>query len=546
MKYFHCDVLVIGGGETGIRAAVEARRQGADKVLLLTKGVFGAAGVMFSPLANGWDMQAATGENDPEDSPEIHYQDILNAARGVCDPRLAKILTLEAAERVQDLERLFGLSLVPGESGKPRQVYGCFSSKNRAYQAAEPKVIKEKMAKSIGTFGITLMENHMAVRLLVKENQCCGAVCLSRSGEYSILYAGAVVLGAGGATGIFQHNFASGGMCGDGYLLALEAGCTLANMEFMQFGWGILAPKYKFLFLDRLLYLSPKFEFQMEHRFSWPLEEILSDHAKHFPFSCCDKSYQADIAVFKETLGNGGRGVSVDISNIPLAKLEEIPVWHSWCQWFGEENNPYEHKMRITPFAHACNGGVVIDENAMTQVCGLFAAGEMAAGPHGADRLGGNMHTACQVFGARAGAGAARWARENPQKPGKELSWEALKTGGEKYKISEMKEELGKLMWENANVARNDQSLAAALNKVTELKNALPDCCLKEQRWDYYECKSSLAVAEAILNGAFLRTESRGSHYREDYPETEKKPYLLRTTLEGARIKTVKGPVFGE
>lgn len=98
MKYFHCDVLVIGGGETGIRAAVEARRQGADKVLLLTKGVFGAAGVMFSPLANGWDMQAGTGENDLEDSPEIHYQDILNAARGVCDPRLAKILTLEAAE----------------------------------------------------------------------------------------------------------------------------------------------------------------------------------------------------------------------------------------------------------------------------------------------------------------------------------------------------------------------------------------------------------------------------------------------------------------
>ena len=133
MRDIFCDVLVVGGGETGIRAAVEARRCGAEKVILATKGAFGEAGVIFSDITFGWDMQAATGENDPSDSKEVHLEDIMHAAQGTCSRKLAAIVVEEAPQRLRDLEELFGLELYKGENQKPRQVYGCFSSKNRKH-----------------------------------------------------------------------------------------------------------------------------------------------------------------------------------------------------------------------------------------------------------------------------------------------------------------------------------------------------------------------------------------------------------------------------
>lgn len=540
-----CDVLVIGGGETGIRAAVEAKRSGAEQVLLLTKGKFGSAGVMFSELTYGWDMQAATGENDRSDSTDSYLQDVLNGAQGVCSPTLARIVTEESPDRVRDLVDLFHLELVTNKDGKPRQVYGCFSSKNRSYQFTHPAQIKENMKDSIQHYQIELLEQYMAVHLICQDGICRGAVALSKRGEPLCCLAGATILAAGGATGIYQHNFASAGMTGDGYCLAYQAGCTLANLEFMQFGLGVLAPKYKALFLDRLLYLHPQIKFQREHRFPRPLDEMMTQHAKHFPFSCSDDSYHLDVAIFQETLENNGQGVAVDISNIPMEKLEEIPVWELYYNWFEPERNPYDHEMRITPFAHACNGGVKIGAGAETELPGLYAAGEMVSGPHGANRPGGHMHAACQVFGTRAGRNAAHYAQAHPPQPLTPPAIELSRTEGERIDFRTLRRHIGALMWRNVNVVRNGPDMASALHAVQDYQQTIGHCRIEPgQAWDYYETRSTLLSAQLILSAALARQESRGSHYREDFPQTEAIPYVVKLKQGTSGVTVEIAPSF--
>lgn len=542
MKELSCDVLVIGAGETGIRAAVEAKRCGAEKVILANKGALGTTGVMFSELTYGWDMQAATGENDPTDSKDIHLSDILNAAQGTASAELASIVVNESSDRLADLQDLFGLELATWEgSSKPRQVYGCFSTKNRAYQFVDPRRIKASMADSVKRYGITLLENTLIASLVVHEGRCIGAVGVDRGNELYLISAGATVLSAGGATGIFKHSFASPGMYGDGYALGLRAGCRLANMEFMQFGLGVLEPRYRALFLDRLMYLEPRIGFTMDHAFPRPLKELLAEHSKHFPFSCIDDSFNVDVAIFKETLANGGEGVPVDISHIPTEELEKIPVYRLWRGWFGPDLDPHENTLRVTTFAHACNGGIMINADAATDVPGLYAAGEMASGPHGANRLGGNMHAVCQVFGARAGRKAGSYAAaagsRTDIKPFCTLP--SGKSRGHEF-YAGIKQELGDLLWENVNVLRNEVGLTKTLSRAKELCVRLSEIDPSpEEYWDHSEASSAALTAWAIAGAALSRTESRGSHYREDHPATDPKPYVVKIKLNGKELDFV-------
>lgn len=530
----YCDVLVIGGGETGIRAAVEAKRQGAKDVLLVTKSKYGSSGVMFSNITFGWDMQAATSQNDPTDNKEVHLKDIMNASQGTANEKMARILTEEAPYRVKDLEQLFDLELYRRKDGSERQVYGCFSTKDRSYQFVHPDEIKKKVADSIHKYGVELFDECMVTDLVIQDGKCIGAYALDRENQVWKLHAGATILAAGGATGMYEHNFACEGMTGDGYALALRAGCTLANMEFMQFGLGLLEPKYRALFLDRLMYLQPTIEFEQEHHFPLPLKDILTMHSKHFPFSTIDASYLFDVAVFEETLANHGKGVSVDLSVIPLEKLEEIPVWDLYYHYFDEDKDPYTHKLRITTFAHACNGGVKIDENAATGIEGLYAAGEMITGPHGANRLGGNMHAACQVFGTRAGKNATQYAQEHMEN--KEMEFEAHPTQSSSVsakEYSDAKIRIGKVLWENANVKRNAEGLEKALQELAKeealLKEGVPS---GEALWDYYELRNTILASKAIVQSAYERNESRGGHYRSDFPQTDETSYVVECKYE--------------
>jgi fumarate reductase (CoM/CoB) subunit A len=431
-KTFDTDVLVIGGGGAALRAAVAAHDAGA-RVIVALKGKLGQCGATMSPNSRGvaWQMadecpNAADGA-DAHDSPEVHFRNILDAGLGMADPDLARILTYEVVERAEELER-WGLQFIPDPAGRKRHytAYSCFGDRPRAHgilnsghgHAGDIVVV---LGKQIAQHEVTVHEDVFVTDLIAHNGVCLGALALGPDGQIIAYRAGAVVLGTGGARQIYPT--APGrtpvDTTGDGYAMALRAGATLTNMEFGQY----------------MLHAVPPFPVQCTGSF-WALyptlrnrhgedalapylppgmsrEQAMWERTLHYPFSCRDASGSLDVAIASEV--RAGRGseqgaLYLDFSGVDLRAFSPSRPQHLPEDRDGPAVLP-DGLVQVRPSAHAINGGVLIDERAATTLPGLYAAGEVAAGPHGADRLGGGMVTNCQVFGARAGRFAAEYAR---------------------------------------------------------------------------------------------------------------------------------------
>lgn len=239
------DVLVIGGGGMAGRAAIEASRQGA-RVTMVMKGEFGKSGTSAARVAEAAGYNVADGLVDPEDNPAEHYKDILAAAAGMCDERLARIVAEEAPETLRELERMG----VPFHMNGDRylEVVGCFASRPRMHVIpghAEPIVAAQR--REILGLGVPVYEHTMITSLLVRDGICLGALGLDARGDLVVFQAAATVLGTGGAGKLFLHNLNPPDITGDGYALGYRAGADLVNMEFMQAGPSIVHPLHTIL-----------------------------------------------------------------------------------------------------------------------------------------------------------------------------------------------------------------------------------------------------------------------------------------------------------
>lgn len=525
------DVLVLGAGAAGIRAAIAARDEGAQ-VLIVSKGAFGKSGSSFYPLSPGWGIQASAPET-PEDSPDVHLADVLEAAQGVCRPELARILTAEAPDRIRELQA-WGLPFEKHEDGSYVRVRGCFSSRERCFQVSGVRAIARAFRSQLERRGVRILEHHMAVRLVLDENgECRGAIVANREGKVELFLASATVLATGGAGQLFRWNLNTQDITGDGQALALEAGAAVENMEFFQIGMGIVSPLKRGLFLDRVFIFNPPLRDHAGHEIL-PSEipapfdpaDCLRIRGYHYPFTSRYISRYVDYAIYKRLLA-GEKSILVDLGGVPKEELIGTPLARIWYEWLLEAGfDPQSSPLEITLCAHAFNGGLCIDEEGWTGVPRLFAAGEVAAGPHGADRPGGNMHAACQVFGARAGRAAA--ATPAPQK------WEdfsrllnqmegeinALLRRDSGLSVEEAHRRLQRAMWENVLVARDSESLNQALEEINALRERSREFYLARPGHLYMALalRNMLTVGEIIVRAAALRRESRGSHWRVDFP----------------------------
>jgi fumarate reductase (CoM/CoB) subunit A len=249
------DVLVIGGGGMAGRAAIEAKRCGAS-VRMVMKGEFGKSGTSAAKVAEAAGYNVADGAVDPEDNPEEHYKDILAAAAGTCDERLARIVAEDAPETLREFERMG----VPFHMDGNRylEVVGCFASRPRMHIIpghAEPIVAAQR--RETLRMGVPIHEHTMITSLLVQDGACVGATALNATGEIIVFQAGATVLGTGGAGKLFLHNLNPPDITGDGYALGYRAGAELVNMEFMQAGPSIVHPVHNTL-NAWLLALTPR------------------------------------------------------------------------------------------------------------------------------------------------------------------------------------------------------------------------------------------------------------------------------------------------
>ncbi len=556
------DVLVVGGGGAGGRAALSAAESGA-RVMLALKGVFGTSGATAYRVASVAGFQAATGLADPDDTPDEHFNDIVRAAQGMCNERLARIVATEAPTVLEDLVKR-GVDL-DTEDGRPVISTGCFASRPRMYWIrGHGHSIVSALGRALRAHGVDIRERVVVTSLLVADGGCAGATLLDRDGRLVAVRAGATVLCTGGAARLFAPSIVPPEITGDGYALAYRAGADLANLEFIQFGFGVVQP-VTYLLSGSLWHLVPEMRnARGESVLSRYLpagvtpETCADARATHYPFSSRRPDRFIDIAAHTEVLEGRGTprgGILLDFRDTG-AQRARLPAtvgrrWEYLRQTLGEHGvDPETTPIEVSVFGHAFNGGVLIDEWGRSTLDGLYAAGEAAAGPHGADRLGGNMLMTSQVFGLRAGRAAATAAMATAPRgiDDAALHAEAMRLAAMRrpdgpHALGDLLARLQRQMWRIA-IVRHERSLRECLEDIGEVEDALPAACVvgPDDVRRAMELENLLLVGRLVTTAALARRESRGSHYRADFPETDDTVWrrsLVVRRVDGRPVQTL-------
>ncbi len=525
-------VLVIGSGGGGIKASLEAAGRGAE-VLLVSEQSFGTSGSTFYPGVPGWGMCCVLFEGDSE---EKYLEDILEAGQGAADPKLSKIIASEATKRFRELEG-YGLEFAKTQDGEYASVIPCFGKIMRGSATYGIDKIRKVMWKQLMKSGVKVRQNVTAVCLVVKDGVCCGAVVIDETDSLCFIRAKATVLATGGACGLYKFSLATKEQTGDGYLMALEAGARLINLEFIQFIPGITKPVSKTLFQEKNLDTFPKITNKEGREFLYDylpedvtMQQCLTERAKHGPFTNVDCSRYMDIAMVEEwragrAFPEGGLHMQYPASVLE-DKRQSIT---SWLEWMGTKGiDVVKEGFDMLPHAQGFNGGIYIDENASAGVPGLFAAGETAGGPHGADRLGGAAIAATQVFGKIAGASAADYAKKakTPDVSESFALKHLVKTistqSGGITDIDAAMEVIKTIMWDCGSIVRSEEQIKSGLKKIESIEASFNPLEHFEKGIDIKKVsklRSFIKISKLLLTLMDYRKESRGPHYRLDFPD---------------------------
>ena len=579
MQISEHDVLVIGAGGAGLRAAIEASAAGA-RVGLVTKSLLGKA---HTVMAEG-GIAAALANVDSRDDWKVHFADTMRGGQYMNDPTMAELHARESPARVRELEAWGAVFDRTPDQRILQRNFGGHKYPRLAHVGDRTGL---EMIRTLQDHGIHLgMDVHMEftiTRLLTDGGRIAGAFGYDRErGGFRLFRAGAVVLATGGIGRAFRITSNSWEYTGDGHALAYEAGAELIDMEYVQFHptgmvWppsvrGILVTEgvrgeggvlrnsdgRRFMFDDiPELYRSQTADNAEE---GWRYTQ--GDKEARRPPELLTRDHVARCIVreIREGRGSPHGGVFLDIAWI-REKIKDsedrirrkLPsMYHQFRELAGIDIT--REPMEVGPTTHYVMGGVRVDgETQMSSVEGLFAAGECAGGLHGANRLGGNSLSDLLVFGKRAGEHAAAWAASHPRglsaaaetEQADRARREALAPlerqddGGSGVGAYAIQSELQDLMQSRAGIVRNREDLEAALEGVLALQQRAAKVSAFGNRsynpgWHTaLDLPNLLMVSEALVRTAMLREESRGAHFREDFPA--KDDHWGRTSLLVAR-----------
>tara|TARA_R110000868_G_scaffold46376_12_gene153284 strand:- start:644 stop:2341 length:1698 start_codon:yes stop_codon:yes gene_type:complete len=535
MIHLETDVLVVGAGGAGMYAAIAAARNGAD-VILADKSMISRGGATIMAQMT---TAAALGDQEP-DSWEKHYQDTLEAGRGLCNEELAAILCREAIDRIREMDdwkvgwarkdgKITGV-MAPGHS-VPRCVYVDFLNTGPAVA----KCLRTQVARADT---VTRVSGLAINDVVVDDGVVTGAVGWNLEDEQPVtIAANAVVIAAGGLTRLYQRNSASVNMNGDGYAMALRAGAELIDMEFPQFfPIGHLAPRL--VGMDPIMW--DPFRYKLGGRlFNAEGEEFLHRYGGEDAEKYTTTRDIISYGITKEN--EAGRatengGVHLSFTHIPEEKLREAfgPVIDKLA---ANGIDLTKDTVEVAPIAHYHMGGIRVNGRMETSVAGLYGAGEVVGGANGANRLSGNAIPEAFVFGERAGRFAAEYARGRNRAWSDDAAAEHIdrldglvarqSDDSDPAVLGEMWFELQRLMWEKVGVLRTADKLEAALARIREMRTDLhalvpaADTAFNMTLQDWYDLRSALLTAEAVTLAAINRRESRGAHQREDFEEMD-------------------------
>jgi succinate dehydrogenase / fumarate reductase flavoprotein subunit len=554
------DVLVVGAGGAGLRAAIEARVAGAD-VGLVCKSLLGKA---HTVMAEG-GVAAALGHVAQSDSWQVHFRDTMVGGKLLNNPRMAELHATEAPERVRELE-LWGAVFDRTTDGRILQrPFGGHSHPRLAHVGDRTglEMIRTLQDRAVA-LGIQVYMECTVTRLTTGPGGITGAFGYWRTTGLPIVFpAKAVVLATGGIGKAYEVTSNSWEYSGDGQALAYEAGAELIDMEFVQFHptgmvWppgvrgllvteavrgegGILRNNAGERFMWKYLPEDRRAEYAAtdEEAASWvtALSEGRQTDARRPPeLSTRDNVARAIYTEVREGRGSPHGGVFLDISYLPPETVRrKLPSMYEQFKELADVDIT-TGPMEVGPTTHYVMGGIRVDaDTGATSVAGLYAAGEVAGGMHGANRLGGNSLSDLLVFGARSGAAAAAAAASQDGEPhldpvqvqaaSRDLAAPLERADGEDpYAIQR---DLQTLMQRRVGIFRTADDLEEAERDLAELRRRLASAKVTGGRtfnpgWDLvFELGSLLTVSEAITRCALQRTESRGAHSRLDYPETD-------------------------
>jgi succinate dehydrogenase / fumarate reductase, flavoprotein subunit len=522
------DVLVIGSGAAGMRAAIAAHNAGRAVVVVGKRLMRDAHTVL---AAGG--INAALGTVDPEDSWQQHFSDTLNEGYYLSDPQVVEIMAKEAPQAIEELVA-WGADFARTEDGKLDQRYFGAHKYRRTCYAGDytGREILYTLADRVESLKIPFVEHQYVTSLLVHENTCFGAMTFDMTtGERTVFFADAVVLAAGGHTRLWRRSSSRlGENTGDGMYLALKAGVELADMELVQFHpTGMVAPED---WAGTLVTEAVRGE--GGYLLNRNGERYMVNYdAERMELSTRDRVALANYTEIIEGRGGPNGGVFLDISHRAKAYiLEKLPrMYHQFIE--AQNLDISEEPMEVAPTAHYTMGGVVVDPYThATTVSGLYAAGEVTSGLHGANRLGGNSLAETVIFGRHAGEAAATYsanlgARVQPPEMVKaahdELS--AFVKPADEDALT-LLDSLRDNMWENCGVMRNEERVQNGLARLEQIREAAKragtgtgaDQVLRLAA--VLDLQGAIVSAETTLLGALERRESRGAHQRIDFPET--------------------------
>ncbi|HYZ87383.1 MAG TPA: fumarate reductase/succinate dehydrogenase flavoprotein subunit [Bryobacteraceae bacterium] len=579
------DVLVIGAGGAGLRAAVAAASKGVS-VGLISKSLLGKA---HTVMAEG-GIAAALANVDDRDSWRVHFADTMRGGQYLNNPRMAELHAKEAPDRVRELEAWGALFDRTKDGRILQRNFGGHKYPRLAHVGDRTGL---EMIRTLQDHGIHQgMAVHMectVITLLKSGGRIAGAFAYDRErGRFKVLPAKAVVLATGGIGRAYKITSNSWEYTGDGHSLAYHAGATLMDMEFVQFHptgmvWppsvrGILVTEgvrgeggvlrnsegRRFMFDD----VPPNYRAQTTDNEEEGWRYTQGDKNARRPPELLTRDHVARCIVreIREGRGSPHGGVYLDISWIKSKmpnsaehiKRKLPSMYHQFKQL--ADIDITAEPMEVGPTTHYVMGGVRVDaDTQMSDVPGLFAAGECGAGLHGANRLGGNSLSDLLVFGNRAGACAAEFAQASgtPSPDSRQIELAAAEalapfarpSGENPYVIQQ---ELQEMMQDRVGIVRRQDDLECALGHLQTLWKRAAETGVQGNReynpgWHTaLDLRNLLTVSEAVTRAAIERKESRGAHFRDDYPNKDEsfgKVNILLSKAEDGSMQVRRVPV---
>ncbi len=548
-------MVVIGTGAAGLRAAIAAHQAGCEVTVIGKRARKDA----HSVLAAG-GINAVLGTRDPEDTWQQHFGDSLREGYWLSDPRVVELMAREAPEAIRELDE-WGCEFARTPDGRiDQRFFGAHTYRRTCYAGDfTGRAMIKALGQQVLDLGIEVIEGQYVSSLLVDDGICFGAYAFDiNTGDRTVWLADAVVLAAGGHTRIWRRSSSRRDENnGDGMYLALRAGCRLADMELVQFHpTGMVMPEEVAGTL-----VTEAVRGEGGRLFNAEGERYMERYdASRMELSTRDRVALANYTEIAEGRGGPNGGVFLDISHVGkdliLEKLPRMYRQFIEYQMLDISSSP----MEVAPTAHYSMGGVVVDPDThATAVEGLYAAGEVTAGLHGANRLGGNSLAETIVFGRRAGEAAAALSRSRDVQlrsratiaaAGDEL--DSFIKPGEEF-ARPLQRAVRNALWEHCGVVRSADGLVEGVTKLDDIASSIGDVDVRPSSEGYadlahvLDLRSALVSGRASLLGALERRETRGCHIRTDYPELDESLEVnIQCELTGdGELKLTSEPVPG-